>query len=505
MILVRKLECRYYAPSDHPSPESFRARLDHAVESEFPAALAAAFPSTLPAGDESIWLIRRIDFALDAGGEWSSGEFAKSLAGQAARTIVQTMFSPDSGGNVIHFRDRAAYLAQFLTDLAQGDAWSKWYYRDFDPLRLLDTAAALSTAILRDRDESLRALSRISAQAFQRVLSSLLSQHAEILWRFLQPRRLGPLSPATLESLCDLWRKGRNPALPTLEHRSLWLLHAVSSGSASGEAAIPAIRVVAALEEARILLSAAAYARLLAALESGNYAVTVQTAGIRLAEWLAPLMNRPGEIQTLDAALRQQVGITSATCFGAAFLLLPSIAEFPAPQPLRFAIFRRCAPPALHLHITRDPLLRDLFQLEPTEDEPAFDPDRLHQAFLDWLSALDQQEDRGHWLDLPDAPNPDLDYFSPISTPEDRELCLIARAILKNFAWRLPGFAKSTLSHLWQNFLDLQARMDTFDDRRVVRLTSPPLHIVLAMTGILTSTFHLPWLDSRLFCLFPER
>jgi hypothetical protein len=502
MITVRKLECRYFAPSDHPDPESLRARLDDAVQHDFPAALAAAFPSTLPTENESLWMIRRIDLTLDSTGEWTPDEFARTWATNAAVTIVETMFSPDSGGNVLYFPDRAAYLAQFLTDLAQGDAWSKWYYQSFDGLRLLDTADAISAALMRDRDESLKALPRIASPAFHRILSALLSQHAEIIWHHLQPRHPGPLDTSILEEVCDLWRNSRRSALPTLEHRGLWLLHAISSNQPSTGIAIPAIRAIAALEEARLLLRPNSYDQLLSALTANDHAAVVQTAGLRIAEWLAPLLDHPGQFRTIDSAIRQDIGITSATCFGAVFLLLPAIAEFPASEQIRFAIFRRCCPPALHAHITRDPLLRDLFQLDPSEDEPASDPATLHQAFLAWL---DQEEERGHWLTLPDPPHPDLDYLAPSASPHDRELCLIARAILRNFAWHLPGFAKSSLAHLWQNFLDLQARMQTFDDRRVVRLTAPPLHVVLSLTGILTATFQLPWLDSRPFCLFPER
>jgi hypothetical protein len=158
--------------------------------------------------------------------------------------------------------------------------------------------------------------------------------------------------------------------------------------------------------------------------------------------------------------------------------------------------------------VTRDPLLRELFQLDATgdsTDELEFDPLALHQVFIRWLAGLDVGEDRGHWLALPDPPHPDLIYLAPTSSPHDRELCLIARAILKNFAWKLPGFGQSSLAHLWPNFLDLQARVQALQDRRVVRLTSPPLHVVLAITGMVTATFTLPWLDSRPFCLFPAR
>jgi hypothetical protein len=100
--------------------------------------------------------------------------------------------------------------------------------------------------------------------------------------------------------------------------------------------------------------------------------------------------------------------------------------------------------------------------------------------------------------------HPELEYLAPGDTPLDRVLCLIARAVLRDFAWRLPGFAQSSLAHLWTNFLDVPARLQDFSDRRVVRLTPPPLHVVLSMTGMLGATYRIAWLDDRPFCLFPD-
>lgn len=496
MILVRKLDCHYFAPSDHPAPESLRRRLDEAVHRDFPLALAQAFPASLDAEDESLWMIRHLDVTLDITLDSLSPHLPNALASRTAATIVEAMFSPDANGNVIYFANRAAYLAQFLTDVAQGDAWSKWYYRSFDGLSLLATADAVATALTRDREESLYAMAAIRPGAFQRILSTLLSQHAALIWRRLMPTRLIRPDALTLDRICERWHNSQRAALPTLEHRALWLLHAQSSHRALSDSTFSAIRAVAAFEEARLLLRPPQFRLMLDALERGEYIQLAEIAGPRLAEWLEPLLDHRDQVQNLN---RQNDGITSATCFGVIFLLLPAIAEFPASQPLRFAIFRRCCPPALYAHITRDPLVRDLFQLD-IEDETEFDPADLHEVFLDRL-----EEDRDHWRELPPTPHPDLDYLSPSDSPHDRELCLIARAILRNFAWRLPGFAKSSLSHLWVNFLDLQARVQTLDDRRIVRLSAPPLHMVLSLTGMLTSTFQVPWLDSRPFCLFPER
>jgi hypothetical protein len=496
MILVRKLDCRYFAPSDHPAPESLRSQLDEAVQRDFPVALAQAFPASFAAEDESLWMIRRLDVALDVTLDWLSPDLPNALASRTATTIVEAMFSPDAGSNVIHFANRAAYLSQFLTDVVQGDAWGKWYYGAFDGLRLLATADVVATALGRDREESLQALTHIQPGAFRRILSSLLSQHAALVWQRLMPARAIRPDTFTLARVCEHWHSGQRPALPTLEHRALWLLHAETSRRTPSDGTFSAIRAVAAFEEARLLLRPPAFRKLVDTLECGDSRDLANAAGPRLAEWLEPLLDHRDQIQDLN---RPHDGITSATCFGAVFLLLPSIAAIPVPPALRFAIFRRCCPPTLHAHVTRDPLIRELFQLE-TGDEPEFDPVALHETFLNWVD-----DDRDHWLELPAPPRPDLVYLSPSDSPHDRELCLIARAILKNFAWRLPGFAKSTLGHLWTNFLDLQARVQTLEDRRIVRLSAPPLHVVLSLTGMLTSTFCVPWLDSRPFCIFPER
>ena len=79
----------------------------------------------------------------------------------------------------------------------------------------------------------------------------------------------------------------------------------------------------------------------------------------------------------------------------------------------------------------------------------------------------------------------------------DIALSLIARAVLRGFTWRLPGFAWSSASYLYENFLDVAATIQPDEHRWSVHLTLAPLHIVLAMTGAAQDEYSLSWLNQH--------
>jgi hypothetical protein len=83
----------------------------------------------------------------------------------------------------------------------------------------------------------------------------------------------------------------------------------------------------------------------------------------------------------------------------------------------------------------------------------------------------------------------------------DLALSLVANAILRNFAWRLPGFAWSSAEYLYRNFLDAEATIQANEDRWIVNHKHPPLHIVLAMTGADQDVYQISWLNQRKVCL----
>ena len=86
----------------------------------------------------------------------------------------------------------------------------------------------------------------------------------------------------------------------------------------------------------------------------------------------------------------------------------------------------------------------------------------------------------------------------------EQALDLAAQNVLRLFAWRLTGFSRSGLAYLQRNFLDLTASLEEEAGRRVVRLSRPPLALILNMTGQNRQVYRLSWLDDRPFELYPE-
>ena len=95
--------------------------------------------------DPSIWFIRKLGIELDLSLGWDAERVGRAWANQLARKLSHDL--KEDGNGVVRFPSRAAYLAQFLVDLKKGWAWGKWYYRDFEGLRMLPLSAALRTAL----------------------------------------------------------------------------------------------------------------------------------------------------------------------------------------------------------------------------------------------------------------------------------------------------------------------------------------------------------------------
>jgi hypothetical protein len=82
-------------------------------------------------------------------------------------------------------------------------------------------------------------------------------------------------------------------------------------------------------------------------------------------------------------------------------------------------------------------------------------------------------------------------------------LAVVAMGVLRDFAWRLPGFARSGLPYLFANFLDMHASLEYGPDKHIISLGRPPLNLVLNMTGMARGLVELDWLD-RPLALYQE-
>lgn len=112
------------------------------------------------------------------------------------------------------------------------------------------------------------------------------------------------------------------------------------------------------------------------------------------------------------------------------------------------------------------------------------------------LARLDKVADDLAFLALPNS-------FG-VAPALDRALSVMTQSLLRTFAGRLPGFAYSSLPYLHTNFLDFSAGLEEAPEQRIVHLGKPLLHLVLNMTGMTRSTYHLSWLEDRQFVLRTE-
>lgn len=118
------------------------------------------------------------------------------------------------------------------------------------------------------------------------------------------------------------------------------------------------------------------------------------------------------------------------------------------------------------------PALATLFRRAPTA-APAPDDVRIEIAQLGTLDTRPDARDTLHF---------------------QLTLRLLARALLRDLARRLPGFANSRPAFLRENVLRGPLRLERCPDGWQAHLGPVPLQVLLAMTGLDGACFHLPWL-----------
>ncbi|MGH7848267.1 MAG: hypothetical protein ACREQW_24270 [Candidatus Binatia bacterium] len=171
------MAARYLVPAGHPSPQRVKDRLDAVIARELPRTLARAFDSWFSESDQSIWIIRQLNIETAINVTGDPEHITRALTAQIARNLGAT-FQDENQDNVRYFPNRAEYLASFLSNLAFGTAWGRWYYQSFAGLNALPLSAALRTAICDDIATGKEALGLLAMTALQKVVHSLTLQDA---------------------------------------------------------------------------------------------------------------------------------------------------------------------------------------------------------------------------------------------------------------------------------------------------------------------------------------
>lgn len=140
----------YLIPGDYGAPQDLQQRLDSVVAARLAEDCGSCLEQFLNAADPAVWRIRNLalNFSLQTGFSHPD-EVARNWGRRLASDIQSIVESAKQSDSVLRFPNSAAFLAQFVFDLAEGRAWEKWYYEEFEDLRGLPVSQVIRAVLLR--------------------------------------------------------------------------------------------------------------------------------------------------------------------------------------------------------------------------------------------------------------------------------------------------------------------------------------------------------------------
>jgi hypothetical protein len=547
-ITIERLRNVYCVTRDHPAPDELRSRLDRLAESEVMDSCRRALSAFVDDRDPSIWLISsiEIDLAIDAGTESASrgaAAWGEQIALEIGRAIER-----GPGDSVLHFADRPAYVAQWARDMANGQAWSKWYFSEFESLRSLPQSTAIAEGIIREGEAAVSILLRLhSMQALEPVLDAVSNADAQRVWATAfpaSPRRWRNCA-RWVSRLLALWGgfAPRFQASPSREALRFAIAALAEWPIQDAQDADGLREAVDGLRELRLVLGAAtpemAQQILEAAVaqprEDGRSLPDAPPISLAspMREFIRRVSGGDPQWATFAAAVVAPYTADSGAAeetilseLGGIFLLASAFCDLKIDMAM-LAAAHRCDGPTnaaailRHLLAVRclgrsraalavhDRAIQEFAGIPPavTFSEMA---KTLHAADVDVALRVvsDAVMDcRGE--NLPD----DLsewhrDYFSigevfpefELDVDRERAWRQMAASLLRNFARRLPGFARSSPEYIFQNFLAGTSQLRVRKDCIEVRLAQSPLSLVLRIAGMYQN-LALPWREGVEICL----
>lgn len=511
ILSVDRLVSTYLVPQDHPAPSQVRRDLDEVVRKYINDFCGRALSALLDSRDPAVWLIDRVtvDVLMDlsaAEPEEVAAFWAEKIAESVARTITQG----EDGERVMRFANRAEFLAYFLRDLADGTAWSKWYYHQFESLRSLPAAAAIREAMLREPDQAEAALLHLlRTNCISGVAGSLSKADQEKLVQLCSAEEVMPgkkIFGAMLEAWgsaavhlrrpLDLYlaMRDRHPEFPPAEVRSA-VRHAL---------AVEQWRHSRQLAEILAALACNRLSPILAPLTAEHETLlylrflTSEDPSLpdRIAE-LARVQDSTGVEKENLAAKGSEYSRCFASPLGGVFLLLPALianrdllAAYGGAEDavLRYLLFSACLL-TNSAESKFEPALAAAAGIE-TEPEPLVPPQSRPRASF----SIDDRDLLPEDLQCIEAAGTGCWPGITLGLSMRSQLVLSAAVLLRSFARRLPGLGRSTFNYLWRNILSGGAMITVSPGRILVELAPRPLEIVLRMAGFHEMRFMPPWM-----------
>jgi hypothetical protein len=528
-VEIEHLDSVYLVPPDHPEPQQVRWALDRVARTRLDAALRRALADLFDPEEELVCVIDELEVDLAVDVDADEDALAAVWAQAIAAAIRAAVDEPPARNGVHVFASRTDLLAAFLADMAEGRAWDRGAYAAFEGLRLLPSQATMREALERDPETARAALVQLAGEyRLEAVLRALGAREAERVAAALAAG--GTATPAAVEAVLDVWpevrggpERGRPP-----DAADALRLAALAAADADPASVMAAARALVAIDAAHSAGEAVRAEALLQELARHD---------LRLAEGV--------EEALAPAASRPAPGTFLATAYAGVFLLLQGLLDLDAdrvlaalaPQepslaPLRLALLARClgtpdaiADPGVRLAAGGD---------EELEAEPVGDGwGPAQRILLERLVRLGRADgrrlllervegedvvlvgdaERDAWLALLDAETAEAQAVRLATEVFEREpeavqwsaepcdlggppgtLALLARAVLRELAVRLPGLERSSPAYLRENFLVGPGMIHLDAEAVEVQLPPSPLRIVLQIAGVHGRPLAVPWL-----------
>ncbi len=513
MLTIAHFQANYAIPHGTPDRGAVPARLDRLARERLPGVVASHLVAS-PADAEAVYRIRHleIDLWLDALVR-VDGDIAERWGRLLVQALTYTLlYGPP--GQVMRYDNHAHFIASFLGDLLAGQAWSRWMYAEFAPLRDLPTGR-VAAYLLGARPALLAPVAERLAQhnQLEPLIQQLQPEDVSLIWE--NGLGLGDLpaiaDPGAIEDVLTVAQQvalesGERPAVARNTLR-LYLAVLLARRRTLGLAAATVCYHLALLNAAATVLPAPAVWSALVAGEiatAGPLAAVLARLEGRLpaaAAWLTTILTSaqgraylaqlvpvvmPTASQVVQARTAQPRPEQVTTAFAGLAFLLPEVRE-------------------LGLHEFLGPA--GLYQLLLAAVGQAYRPLAWSDAGPLWLAGLPVSAAEKARTEPVSWPVPDQ-----LSSPQTAALNLKLPAepapgsdpaaawaglLLRRFAAGLRGFADSSPAYLLKQFIHLPGRIQRTAETIEVWCSRAPLGIVLHMAGCAGDQGPMPWLDDR--------
>lgn len=558
LLNIDSLHLNVCVPRQRPEWRSMAPRLEYLAQARLGVACEQECAALLT-GDPGVYAIERLELELSLNGQTlTDRDFTTQLSHAIVNKLQDALVRPN-GVRILRFASEADFLATFLNDLLQGQAWEKWYYQCFRPLRALSLGQITMQLLIEDSSRGHEALVLLAQSGgLERLMAELNESQAKSVVEhcLLTPGMPDVMIPNVYSEWVDALTgllEGSGPhmlARSNLHKAVLWLyLSLLRSRPELGPDSTLA-RFVADLLLLRQAISVLPQpSHILAFLSSGELRPALSLLGsrapARALTLLAALVREvaPQQVAGLVSVLLQHgrpssaaepsrstetSASTSTTLFGGLFLLVPAIVRLGVSEWLA-----RCPyPHEEDLSFPKIKLLLSVLALQALGAQWA--QQGMHDSGIAWFAGLEAGLDKDALNAYAKhiAPPTHHDFLQQLSayldTPEpgtlvrglgvhrlrafrlmqgeepvledsllDAVFSVLTDNVLREFTRSLRGFEESSPDYVRHNLLLGPARLQRDATRLHVQFERCPLEVVLRLAGLDREQPSVSWWDGR--------